>query len=377
MDLSPGMRTSLRKAARDRLLAFLALVAMAMLLAMPEAARSAAQARATRRAFLAAPIWVYNNWSAYDELSDSVPLTETLALRELDEILRLRQSGVRFDYYMMDAFWYDPAGGYRTWRRDAWPQGPGRWLADCKENGIKPGLWFGTNSLTHMTAAAAWRGSLNASGTAMSFYAGGFLADFMAMLQAWYDRGIRMFKFDFADFTVAAAGDEGRLSPEAIRARNVAAFRQAMLAFRRRNPDAVLVAFNGFGGDLGSTATALPFADPVDARWLDVFDSLFAGDPRPSDVPEMNFWRSMDIYSDHMVRRFEDSGIPLERIDSTSFMIGNTGTNYFRRVQAWQGMLLLMVARGGWINTVHGNLEFLDGDKARWFAKVQRLSGPL
>src|SRR6266851_5508308 len=53
------------------------------------------------------PIFVYNNWSAYDELSDNIPLTEHLALKELDEILRLRRFGVRFDYYMMDAFWFD------------------------------------------------------------------------------------------------------------------------------------------------------------------------------------------------------------------------------------------------------------------------------
>src|ERR1043166_9597414 len=65
------------------------------------------------RPFLPAPIWVYNDWSAYDELSDEVPLNEALAMRELAEILRLRKAGVRFDYYMMDAFWYDPEGGYR------------------------------------------------------------------------------------------------------------------------------------------------------------------------------------------------------------------------------------------------------------------------
>ena len=53
------------------------------------------------------PIFVYNNWSAYDELSDNIPLTERLAMKELDEILRLRRFGVRFDYYMMDAFWFD------------------------------------------------------------------------------------------------------------------------------------------------------------------------------------------------------------------------------------------------------------------------------
>src|SRR5947208_5266940 len=54
--------------------------------------------------FVPDPIFVYNNWSAYDELSDNVPLTEQLAMKELDEILRLRHFGVRFDYYMMDAF---------------------------------------------------------------------------------------------------------------------------------------------------------------------------------------------------------------------------------------------------------------------------------
>src|SRR5262245_31610997 len=73
--------------------------------------------------FLQAPIWAYNNWSAYDELSDTVPLTETLAMRELDEILRLRKAGVRIDYYVMDAFWYDPESGYRRWRAADWPQG--------------------------------------------------------------------------------------------------------------------------------------------------------------------------------------------------------------------------------------------------------------
>src|SRR3981081_1558497 len=57
------------------------------------------------------PIFVYNDWSAYDELSDNIPLTEQLAMKELDEILRLRRLGVHFDYYMMDAFWFAPAGG--------------------------------------------------------------------------------------------------------------------------------------------------------------------------------------------------------------------------------------------------------------------------
>jgi hypothetical protein len=319
------------------------------------------------------PIFVYNDWSAYDELSDNIPLTEKLAMRELDEMLRLRSLGVRFDYYMMDAFWFDPDGGYRTWRKPNWPNGPDEWIRKCRENGILPGLWFGTNLLVKINAAPQWRDSLNATKGSMSFSEGGFLPDFMETLEYWYDHGIRMFKFDFVDFGAATPETAKTKSKEEIESRNVDAFREALKKFRERNPDVVLVAFNGFGGDVESTAGPFPFHNPVDLRWLAVFDSLYSGDPRPSDVPEMNFWRSMDIYSDHMVRRYEQSYLPLERIDSTGFMLGNTGTIYYRKNHAWKGALILMMARGGWVNTVHGNLEFLSNDDARWFAKLQSL----
>lgn len=319
------------------------------------------------------PVWVYNDWSAYDELSDNIPLTEALAMKELGEVARLERSGVHFDYYMMDAFWFAKDGGYRKFRTPNWPDGPDRWIAACKKNGLLPGLWFSTNTLVKIDAAPQWKDSLGASGGAMSLYEGGFLPDFMNVLQSWYDRGIRMFEFDFADFGAATPAAAKAQTPEEIRRRNVAAFREALMKFRAKNPDIALIAFNGFGGNVESTAGPFPFRDPVDLQWLSVFDSMYTGDPRPSDVPEMNFWRSMDIYSDHMVRRYEQSFMPLERLDSTSFMVGNTGTIYYRRTNAWKGMFLLMVARGGWVNTIHGNMEFLDEGKARWMAKVQKL----
>jgi len=323
------------------------------------------------------PLWVYNNWSSYDELSDRIPLTEELAMRELAQIVRMRQLGVHFDYYMMDAFWFDPDGAYRDWRKPNWPDGPDRWIAQCRRNGIRPGLWFSTNTLVKINAARQWKDSLNQNQGAMSFYEGGFLPDFMNVLQHWYDHGIRMFKFDFVDFSAATPEAEKTQTPEEISTRNQNAFRGALKTFRGKNPDVILEAFNGFGGDVESTGAPFPFQHPVDLRWLEVFDAIYSGDPRPSDVPEMNFWRSVDIYSDHMVRRYEQSFLPLERIDSTGFMIGNTGTIYYRKTNAWQGMLLLMAARGGWINTVHGNLEFLNDQQARWFAKVQSMYAPL
>ncbi|HEY4011560.1 MAG TPA: hypothetical protein VGM11_15500 [Acidobacteriaceae bacterium] len=319
------------------------------------------------------PISVYDNWAAYDELSDNVPLTESLTLKELDNVLRLRRDGVRFDYYVMDAFWFDPDSGYRTWKSPNWPEGPDRWIKLCQENGIQPGLWFSTNTLVHLNPIPKWRDSLNKSGTAMSMFEGGFLPDFMEVLQLWYDRGIRMFLFDFADMTAATPGSEAKFTKQEIIRRNSDALHDALAAFRRKNPDVVLEAFNGFGGDMDTTYYKFPFKNPIDLRWLEVFDSLYCGDPRPSDVPAMNFWRSLDVYSDHQMRRYEQSGVPLERIDTTSFMPGKTGTIYRRAFQEWKGSLVLMMARGGWINTTYGNLELLGDADARWFARVQSL----
>jgi hypothetical protein len=319
------------------------------------------------------PVWVYNDWSAYDELSDNIPLTEELAMKELNEIVRLKKYGVHFDYYMMDAFWFDPDGGYRTWRKPNWPNGPDHWIAECQKNGLKPGLWFSTNTLVKINAAPEWKSSLNPTGGSMSFAEGGFLPSFMEVLQYWYDHGIRMFKFDFVDFDAVTPAGSKAFSKAEVRQRNQEAFREALRKFRTKNPDVMLVAFNGFGGDMESTAGLFPFRNPIDLRWLEVFDSIYSGDPRPSDVPEVNFWRSMDIYSDHMVRRYEQNGMPLERIDSTGMMIGTTGTIYYRKTNAWKGMLWGMMARGGWVNTIHGNLELLDADKARWFARAQHI----
>ena len=323
------------------------------------------------------PIVVYNNWSAYDELSDNIPQTEQLAMKELDEVIRLRKLGVPFDYYVMDAFWYAKDGGYRTWRKSTWPNGPDRWLERCRENGIKPGLWFGSNMLVQLDAAPEWKDSLSKKGWTACFFKGGFLPHFMQTLQMWYDRGVRLFKFDFVDFDAAPPDVEASMPIEEIRAKNQTAFREALLAFRRKNPGVVLVAFNGFGGDLETTFGPFPFKNPIDLRWLTVFDSMYSGDPRPSDVPMMNFWRSQDLYSDHMVRRFEESGMPLERIDATSVMYGTTGTIYYRKTADWKSGLLLMLARGGWVNTIHGNLELIDDRKAAWMARAFRLYLPM
>jgi hypothetical protein len=324
---------------------------------------------------LSQPIAVYNNWSAYDELSDNVELTEELALRQLREIARLRQAGVRIDYYLMDAFWYAPDGGYRTFRQPHWPNGPGRWLTECRALGVRPGLWLASNALSKLNPLPEWESSLTADRTALCLFEGGFLSHLLETLQMWYDRGVRLFKLDFANFGAATPGAAARLSSKQIQEANSEALRSALRRFRQRNPQALFSAFNGFGGRMDGTF--YPIEQTVDPRWLLVFDALYCGDPRPADVPAFNFWRAKDIYTDHMVRYYAANGIPLERIDNTGFMVGLTGTCYRRGAEAWEGMLILEHARGGWLNQYYGNLELVDARKAAWFARVQKLFFPL
>src|SRR6185312_12035647 len=110
------------------------------------------------------PFWYFDAWSTYDEISDDVELTEELAMRQLGELARLRRLGVKLDYYLIDAFWYAPDGAYRTWRKPHWPNGPDRWIAACQEIGVKPGLWFASNSIVKVAGlelVPQWRSSLD------------------------------------------------------------------------------------------------------------------------------------------------------------------------------------------------------------------------
>lgn len=327
------------------------------------------------------PVSVYVNWAAYDELSDNVYLDEQIAMKQFNEMLRLRDKGVQFDYYLMDAFWFDKDGGYREWRKESWPEGGKNWMKACFENNIKPGLWISTNLMQaggenyeFLRPIPKWENSVGINNRAFSLFEGGYLEDLISALKYHADQGISMFKFDFADFNAVTEKNAGKMTQDEIVKANKSVFINAMKDFRSEYPDVLLMAYNGFGGAMSDTYT--PFEKTIDLEWLTIFDSMYCGDPRTADVPCMNFWRSKDIYSDHMVRQFAYNDIPLKRIDNSAFMIGTTGTCYYRGSQAWKGMLLLSLSRGGWINTYYGNLDLLSQQDAAWFAKAQSMFYP-
>jgi len=348
-----------------------------LVLALFFAGKLFAQIQSGTATGLKQPVAVFNNWSAYDPMSDNIPQTEELCMKLFDNLIRLKQHGVKVDYYLMDAFWFDRDGGYRKWDKKNWPNGPQRWIDACIENGIKPGLWFSVNLIQAIAGKPMlniipeWQSSVTSDKEVLSLFEGGYLNHLMETLQIYVNMGVKMFKFDFAHFYNAATdAAKATTLPNEIEELNKQAFIQAIKKFRYKNPDIIFVGYNGFGGDIGNTVT--PFRKTIDIRWLEIFETLYSGDPRISDLPMMNFWRSQDLYPDQMVQQFAFNGLPLSRIDNCSFMLGETGTCYKRGIQAWKGELILALARGGWLNVFHGNIDLLSDRDAEWFGKVQK-----
>jgi hypothetical protein len=319
------------------------------------------------------PTFVYGNWASYDELSDNIPLNEDLALNQLNHLLRLRTHGVRFDAYLMDAFWFAEDGAYRTWRKPDWPNGPDRWLEECQKNELLPGLWFTANTLFHLDLPPAWKDSIDNNNWGMCCYQGGFLDDFMEALRRWYERGIRLFKLDFADFNAVPKAQKGQIDPKEARTRNIESYRRALTQFKKDCPQAILMAYNGFEDRECMDRSDRPPGHYIDPKWLEVFDCMYPGDPRPSDLPCPDFWRSVDIYSDCLTRLFESSGIPLDRIDNCAFMAGPTGTCYWRGKAGWKEMLVLSLARGGKYHVAYGDLSLFNEQDAKFWTQAQTL----
>ncbi len=349
-----------------------------LLALVPLAARTSPAQRAALANGSSTPISVFNHDSAYGE--SPAPVNEAQAMRELDELARLKSAGMHSDYALMDASWFVPASAYRTLRASDWPHGAGGWMARCAAIGVRPGLRIEGNAAPMQSAMPQlppqWRGSLTSDGRSLSLSDGGFLPDVMAAMQTWYDRGVRLFEFDSVDLTSATPASAAKLSQSEIANRNAAALHQAFEAFREKNRDAVLVitlkpGINERQAHVSQAAISHE-ANPAsqNEKQLGAFALVSTGFPRPQAAPQANLWRAGDIESDDSVRRLEQSGLSLAQIESDGFTAsGNADSG----MHAWKGAFLLSLARGGWVNAMHGDLTLISDDDARWMGRAQRM----
>jgi hypothetical protein len=301
---------------------------------------------------LAAPIEIYAHASVPAAPSAASPLSEALAMHDIDQLARLKKSGLRIDYDLLDASAIAPDGLHASGRTAAWPKGPGAWIAHCRAAGIRPGMRFSSSALRPFDQAPF---DFNAE----------IFRDFIPTLQSWYDRGIRLFAFDGLDLTVATPETAARLSQDEIVAHNREALSVALTAFRAKNRDAVLLAIAGNG----SVSDRSP-----------AFLLLSAGSPRGPSWPETSIERADEIETDSEIRRVEQTGVPLAHILSEGFIAARDTLECPAKschapvlARPWKGDFLLSHARGSWVHPLTGDLDAIQAADVRWMARVENL----
>jgi len=329
---------------------------------------------------LSKPISIFSQDSGAGQ--PSLPINEQQALRDLDELARLRKAGMTTEFDVMDASWFAPESGYRRLRPAGWPNGPDAWLARCRAAGIRPGMRIDGNAIPAETPSSqipiAWKDSLGEDGRSLSLFEGGYLADLMSALASWYDRGVRLFLFDGVDLGAATPATEAKLSQDEIISRNRAALREALESFHNKNREAMLVVTVESGAHPSLPASPEASAKPgerslrplADSAQLGALTLISAGGPQLSAAPQNDLLPVAGIESDESVRRLEQSGFSLAQIESGGF---TASSNADSGMHAWKDAFLLSMARGGWVNSIHGDLSLIQKDDARWIARVQRL----
>ena len=85
------------------------------------------------------PFGINNQWGGCPTLSD------VEMLQELDELERLKQRGIQFDYYVPDAGWHDHSADMTRFGMQCFPEGPKKVVERLKSLNTAFGLWFGVS----------------------------------------------------------------------------------------------------------------------------------------------------------------------------------------------------------------------------------------
>lgn len=319
------------------------------------------------------PFSIYCDWSMHDELGDDIELDEAMTLSALATLEHWqREFAVHFDYYLLDAFWFDPAAPYTAFKQPHWPHGFETARSRILELGMKPGLWYDVNA--SFLRPAGWSASLDKAGRAHSLaegpYAEGLEAAWRYAIEQW---DVRLFKLDFTNFYCQAA--TSTLAPEENYARSVAALRALLSSLRRSYPDLAVIAYNGmerWPGYLGSPV-GLPSRQGFDLSWLDVCDYLYSGDPRPGDLPRTDLRRSIDAFQDHQVWCMAQNGFPFERVDDHGCMVGSTNTAFYQGRHGFRRTYLASLARGGQRDIYYGDPSLVSDADVRFISAARQL----
>lgn len=311
---------------------------------------------------------IYGDWGAHDELAGETELKEELSLKLLEQLKKGREAGYSFDYYLMDAFWFEETGGYRRFREKNWPRGPEFFLEELRKQDLKFGLWFDVNMSHLLLPGEMLEKRGNGAGTCLSFQENtGMLFD---GIRSQLKRcGCSMLKLDFAFFE-CGNGEHTVHAPEHTASKEPAIrnFLKELCVLYEIQPDLLVLGYNGFtvnldcirSGDSGDGKYA------ISPWWCLYLDYLYCGDPRPAEHPSENLADSLIWYTDAMIGKFDRALMPLSAIDDHGTMIGETNTIYYLGRGRFRDSWILNLSRGSRKELLYGDLELLEDEDWRF-----------
>ncbi len=316
------------------------------------------------------PFSVYSTWGLHDELGDRVELSEELAMRALEGVIRWKEEfGVAQDYFHLDAFWFDPVRGYLHFKKPHWPRGFEPLRDRILAAGMTPGLWYSTTGFKlEVPAWSASRATSSHYSLVDGPYGDALEKSLRYAAEQW---GVRFFKFDFADFSAAAPGS--RRSAEETYTQGVERFKAAVRRLREAFPDVRVITHCGFARNPTCPPVGSPDLVGADLSLLEAADAVFSGDPHAFDVPQTSYARHLDLYQDRQVWRLHREGFPLHRIEDHGALMATTNTAAYRGRAGFRRTHIGQLARGGRRDMFYGDPTLLTAEDLRGMKKTRDL----
>ncbi len=304
---------------------------------------------------------IFCDWGAHDEMAGDSQLDEQMALRLADRLAYAASHGVRFDSYLMDAYWFEEHVPAPDFKKSTWPKGPDRFLTRLKELGIAFGLWFDVGLAVNGLGSAYRR--RNDDGAPLCLGCEENVRLLFSGIRKQLDAtNARLIKLDFAAFDCTSSTHphaQGGIRSKEPAVRNLLSQLQHL---REAYPQLLVLAYNTFTIN-ESVIAQLDENEPravISAIWCLYLDYIYCGDPRPAEQLSADMPHSLLAYTDTMEQRFLRAMIPPEAIDDHGTMLGNTNTIYYLGKASFRDSWIMNLSRGNRKQHLYGELSLLD-----------------
>ena len=321
------------------------------------------------------PLKIYCDWALHDDLSDSVYLTEELTLANIQNVVNFgKKSGVRFDYYLMDAFWFEENDPYIKFKASTFPNGSTKVVKSINDCGMKFGLWFDINFIhAHMQN---WEEYDSMLCNGAHCFAVDKVAELMTSAIEYHIRknNVKMIKLDFAYFECKNPNHGHSVEHLESKERSVKNYIKMVEYLKSIEPELKILCYNGWTTELdwiGCVKERNGF--PISPYWCKYADYLYCGDPRPSEIACADLSTSLVYYTDSMIRNFRKAYIPFNMIDDHGTMMGDTSTIYWLGKKPFRCGTLMNVMRGGEKIHLYGVIDNLDADDCRYMKYISKV----